>query len=82
MIGYQTNIASKQASFPKGTSVNVLTTVNTTSLDQIICCLQPADTPISKLQLAGTNNDAAGLLLFNYLQLIMLVRPVMLLKMR
>jgi len=61
MIGYQTNIAGKQASFPKGTSVNVLTTVNTTSLDQIICCLQPADTPISKLQLAGTNNDAAGL---------------------
>jgi len=60
-IGYQTYITSKQASFPKGTSVNVLTTVNTTSLDQIICCLQPADTPISKLQLAGSNNEGSGL---------------------
>jgi hypothetical protein len=60
MIGYQTYITSKQASFPKGTSVNVLTTVNTTSLDQIICCLQPADTPISKLQLNGTNNEGSG----------------------
>jgi hypothetical protein len=61
MIGYQTYITSKQASFAKSTSVNVLTTVNTTSLDQIICCLQPADTPISKLQLAGANNDGGGL---------------------
>jgi len=60
MIGYQTYITSKQASFPKGTSVNVLTTVNTTSLDQIICCLQPADTPISKLQLNGTNDEGSG----------------------
>jgi len=61
MIGYQTYITSKQASFDKSTSINVLTTVNTTSLDQIICCLQPADTPISKLQLAGANNDGSGL---------------------
>jgi hypothetical protein len=60
MIGYQTYITNKQASFIKGTSVNVLTTVNTTSLDQIICCLQPADTPISKLQLNGTNNEGSG----------------------
>jgi len=60
MIGYQTYITSKQASFSKGTSVNVLTTVNTTSLDQIICCLQPADTPISKLQLNGSNNEGSG----------------------
>jgi len=60
-IGYQTYITSKQSSFAKGTSVNVLTTVNTTSLDQIICCLQPSDTSISKLQLAGTNNDSSGL---------------------
>jgi len=61
MIGYQTYITSKQASFAKSTSVSVLTTINTTSLDQIICCLQPAITPISKLQLAGSNNEAAGL---------------------
>ena len=59
-IGYQTYVTSKQASFVKGTLVNILTTVKTTSLDQIICCLQPADTPISKLQLAGTNNTTAG----------------------
>ena len=59
-IGYQTYVTSKQAFFPQGTSVNVLTTVNTTSLDQIICCLQPADIPIYKLQVAGTNNTNAG----------------------
>jgi len=59
-IGYQTYVTSKQALFTKETSVNVLTTVNTTSLDQIICCLQPANTPISKLQLAGTNDTTAG----------------------
>jgi len=60
-IGYQTYVTSKQASFAKGTSVNVLTTVNTTSLDQNICCLQPANTPISKLQLAGSNDNVSGL---------------------
>ena len=60
MIGYQTYVTSKQASFAKSTSISVLTTVNTTSLDQIICCLQPADTPISKLQLIGTNNEGSG----------------------
>ena len=60
MIGYQTYITSKQSPFTKSTSVSVLTTVNTTSLDQIICCLQPADTPISKLQLAGTNDTTSG----------------------
>jgi len=59
-IGYQTYVTSKQASFPKATSVNVLTTVNTTSLDQIICCLQPSDVAITKLQLAGTNNNVTG----------------------
>jgi len=61
MIGYQTYITSKQSPFAKSTSISVLTTVNTTSLDQIICCLQPADTTISKLQLTGSNNDASGL---------------------
>jgi len=59
-IGYQTYVTSKQALFPQGTSINVLTTVNTTSLDQIICCLQPADIPITKLQVAGTNNTDAS----------------------
>ena len=60
MIGYQTYITNKQTFILKSTSVNVLTTVNTTSLDEIICCLQPANTPISKLQLAGTNNTNSG----------------------
>ena len=46
-IAYQTYITSRQAAVNKGTSVNVLTTVNSTSLDQLICCFQPASTPIS-----------------------------------
>jgi hypothetical protein len=54
-IGYQTYITSKMASFTKGTSVNVLTTVNSTSLDQLICCLQPANIVIAPLQLATAN---------------------------
>ena len=54
-LGYQTYIASKGASVNKGTSVNVLTTVNSTSLDQLVCCLQHATTPITCLQLRGSN---------------------------
>jgi len=61
MIGYQTYITSKQSPFAKSSSVSVLTTINTTSLDQIICCLQNANTPILKLQLAGSNDNASGL---------------------
>jgi hypothetical protein len=59
-IGYQTYITSRQAAVNKGTSVNVLTTVNSTSLDQLICCLQPASTPVSTLQLRNSNNINAG----------------------
>ena len=54
-LGYQTYIASKGASVNKGTSVNVLTTVNSTSLDQLVCCLQHATTPVTCLQLRGSN---------------------------
>ena len=54
-LGYQTYIASKGASVAKGTSVNVLTTVNSTSLDQLVCCLQHATTPVTCLQLRGSN---------------------------
>jgi hypothetical protein len=57
VIGYQTYITSKQAGFTKGTSVNVLTTVNSTSLDQLICCLQPTNLPIAPLQLTQSNSD-------------------------
>jgi len=55
-----TILTSRQAAVNKGTSVNVLTTVNSTSLDQLICCFQPASTPISVLQLRGSNNINAG----------------------
>ena len=30
-------------------------TVNSTSLDPLICCFQPASTPISALKLRGSN---------------------------
>jgi hypothetical protein len=60
VIGYQTYITSKQAGFTKGTSVNVLTTVNSTSLDQLICCLQPTNLPIAPLQLTQANNGASS----------------------
>jgi hypothetical protein len=59
-LGYQTYISSKGASQAKGSSVNVLTTVNSTSLDQLICCLQNANVDINKLQLYGTNDLEAG----------------------
>ena len=65
-IGYQTYIASKTAAVNKGTSVNVLTTVNSTSLDQLVCCLQPATQPITTLQL-GNASAGANSVCFNNL---------------
>lgn len=65
-IGYQTYITSKQASFAKGTSVNILTTVNSTSLDQLICCLQPTNLIIAPLQLY-TANDATNNMPFSFI---------------
>lgn len=59
-IGYQTYITSKQASFAKGTSVNILTTVNSTSLDQLICCLQSTNLIIAPLQLWSANDASAS----------------------
>ena len=47
-------------SLPSSLGVNVLTTVNSTSLDQLICCFQPASAPISALQLRGSNNINGG----------------------
>jgi len=58
-IGYQTYITSKTAAVTKQSSVNVLTTVNSTSLDQLICCLQPADIQVYPLQLFGSNSSTA-----------------------
>lgn len=59
-LGYQTYISSKGAAVTKGTSMNVLTTVNSTSLDQLVCCLQPEEQEITTLQLRGANSVAAG----------------------
>jgi len=64
-LGYQTYVTSKQAVFTKGTSVNVLTTVNSTSLDQLICVLQPGVPNISALQLFGSNNLANAIQTYN-----------------
>ena len=59
-IGYQTYIASKGSVVTKST-VSVNATVNTTSLDQLICCYGPETPSITKLQLFGSNNAAASL---------------------
>jgi hypothetical protein len=59
-IGYQTYIASKGSVVAKST-VSVNATVNTTSLDQLICCYGPETPSITKLQLFGSNNAAASL---------------------
>lgn len=63
-IAYQTYITSKLAAFTKSSSVNALTTVNSTSLDQLICCLQPGNIVIAPLQLA-TANSTTGAKTFN-----------------
>jgi len=59
-IGYQTYIASKGSVVAKS-SVSVNATINTTSLDQLICCYGPETPSITKLQLFGSNNAAASL---------------------
>jgi hypothetical protein len=59
-IGYQTYISSKGSVVTKST-VSVNATVNTTSLDQLICCYGPETPSITKLQLFGSNNAAASL---------------------
>ena len=59
-LGYQTYIASRGAVVAKGASMNVLTTVNSTSLDQLVCCLQHEEQGITTLQLHGANNKISG----------------------
>ena len=54
-IGYQTYIASKGSVVTKS-SVSVNATINTTSLDQLICCYGPAVPAIQPLRLFGANN--------------------------
>lgn len=55
-IGYQTYIASKGSVVDKSGSVNVNCTVNSTSLDQLICCYNPAAPAIYPLQLTESNS--------------------------
>jgi hypothetical protein len=58
-IGYQTYIASKGSAVAKSTSVNVNTSVNTTSLDQLIFTMTPVENTTSNLLLYG-NWDASS----------------------
>lgn len=59
-IGYSTYISSKLSTTAKGTSMNMMTTVNSTSLDQLICCFNPAQPTITTLRLQGSNNVNSG----------------------
>lgn len=65
-IGYQTYISSKGALASKSSSYNVYTSVNSTSLDQLICCFTPEDQTTSNLLLA-THWAATGAKPFNHL---------------
>jgi hypothetical protein len=58
-IGYQTYIASKASAVAKSTSVNVSTSVNSTSLDQLIFTMTPVENTTSNLLLYG-NWDASS----------------------
>lgn len=55
-IGYQTYIASKGSVVTKNSAVNVNCTVNSTSLDQLICTFNPDVPSIMPLLLNGSNN--------------------------
>ena len=58
-IAYQTFVASKGSVITKNNN-SVNATINTTSLDQLICCYTPELTPIQPLLLYGSNNTTAG----------------------
>ena len=65
-IGFQTFIASKGSLAAKSASYNVFTSINTTSLDQLVACFTPEDQTTSNLLLA-THWAASGAKPFNYL---------------
>ena len=58
-IAYKTYVSSKGSSVEKG-NVSVNATINTTSLDKLICCYTPSTTPIQPLLLYGSNNTTKG----------------------
>lgn len=60
-IGYQTYISSKGSVVDKSGSVNVNCTINSTSLDQLICCYNPETPIIAPLQLFQSNSINTGL---------------------
>lgn len=59
-VGYDTYIASKTGAVAKSSSLNILTTVNSSSLSQLICVMTPAVAPIGKLLLSGAGNADVG----------------------
>ena len=66
-IGYQTYICSKGALASKSSSFNVYTSINSTSLDQLICCFTPEDQTTSNLLLATHWGSAGAAKPFNYI---------------
>ena len=60
-IAYQTFIASKGAVVDKSGSVNVNCTINSTSLDQLICTFNPENPSVQPLQLFGSNDGVDSL---------------------
>ena len=58
-IAYKTYISSKGSVVAKS-NVSVNATINTTSLDKLICCYTPEATPIKPLLLFGSNNGTAS----------------------
>lgn len=71
-IGYNTYVASKGALASKSSSFNVYTSINTTSLDQLIGCLAPEDQTTSNLLLSGAwrpNATAAAIPFDNVISL-------------
>jgi hypothetical protein len=67
-LAFQTYISSKGALASKSSSYNVYTSVNSTSLDQLICCFTPEDNTTSNLLLTSHwSNSDTGAKPFNYI---------------
>ena len=60
-IAYQTYISSKGAVVDKSGAVNVNCTINSTSLDQLICTFNPENPSVQPLQLFGSNDGVDSL---------------------
>lgn len=65
-VSYQTYICSKGALASKSSSYNVYTSINSTSLDQLLGCFTPEDNTTSNLLLA-THWAASGAKPFNHI---------------